>query len=618
MLQIAEKYVDLIDTAPFTLQMTTADGTVVPPKAVKSAGWTGGSNSGDDITLGSTVAIQLKVELDREKLGGIDVSDARLKAALVLQGEEDSLQIPWGELQVTDDDSDDDSVNITAGDAMLWAFSTQYALDDAALGFDWEAGVDGETLLQAICDACGVTLRTTGLRQITLANVSPSGYTYREVIAFLACMWGCFARMDGEGQLVLRWYTQADRPITASRYYDGGLVKADYGYTVGYIKCYVETLEETLVVGDATKAQGIYIKCPWMTLECLQAVWETVGGFSYRPVSELRFLGDPRLEPGDVLQVTDRDGTVYSVPCMTLCHEFDGGLISEITAVGKSSSATDKDYQGPVTRQIERAFKQINANIIKYEDRLEAFVKDEMSEQSATFEMALDGIQAQVTENAEKYTSISQSVEDVTAQVVDNTKDLSLTLRIGADGLTITDANGNTVEIDGKQLKANSVLADLITAGILQSKDGKTFVLDLDNGTFSMQGSGRFQSPDGRTYISVEGDEMVMYAWDEKSGAYLDKIHFGFITGTNPADSESTLDYPYMLLGKSGGAVGMIKEFYNGLWLGNSVPKDASGNFEGMEGAAGFFINTRTGVVYVVNGTDMQNVYTGAAIAKFK
>ena len=608
MLQIADKFVELIGTAPFSLQLTLADGTIVPPVAVKSAERTGGSNSGDDITLGSTVATRLKVELDREKLRGIEVADARLQAVLVLQSEEDSLHIPWGELQVTEDDSDDDSVSITAGDAMLWAFSDQYALDDAALGFDWATGVDGETLLQAICDACGVTLRTTGLRQITLANVSPSGYTYREVIAFLACMWGCFARMDGEGQLVLQWYTQVDRPITASRYYDGELVKADYGYTVGYIKCYVETLEETLVVGDTTKAQGIYIKCPWMTPECLQAVWETVGGFNYRPVSELRFLGDPRLEPGDVLQVTDRDGVVYSVPCMTLRNEFDGGLISEITAVGKSSSASDKDYRGPVTRQIERAVKQINANIVKYEDRIEAFVEDEYNKLESSFEQKVNSITLKISNNEDGTSSYFELKSGETVLSSGNiTFDGLVTFKGLADGTTV---------VDGGCLQTGTILADLIKAGILQSKDGKTFVLDLDNGTFSMRGSGRFQSPDGRTYISVEGDEMVMYALDDKSGEYVDKIHFGFISGVNPADS-STLDYPYMLLGKSGGNVGMIKEFYNGLWLGNSVPKTASGNFEGMEGAAGFFINTRTGVVYVVNGTDMQNVYTGAAIAKF-
>lgn len=271
-------------------------------------------------------------------------------------------------------------------------------------------------------------------------------------------------------------------------------------------------------------------------------------------------------------------------------------------------SKTDDEIRLEVKDEVERLESVMSLTA----EGIRAEVADEMAEQSASFEVAIDSIQAQVTETDEKYTSISQSVDDVTAQVVDNTKDLSLTLRIGPDGLTITNAEGNTVEIDGKQLKANSVLADLITAGVLQSSDGETFKLDLDNGTFSMKGSGQFQSSDGKTYIEIEGDEMVMYALDEKSGTYVDKIHFGFITGSNPADSESTLDYPYMLLGKSGGNVGMIKEFYNGLWVGNSVPKNASGNFEGMAGASGFFINTRTGISYVVNGTEMKDVYAGA------
>lgn len=371
MIQIPDQFAALLDTAPYKLQLTLVDGISIPHKAIKTAEWTGGSNSGDDITLGSTVATQMVAKLDRRELGAISLADARLRAELLLTAGGETQEIPWGVLQVEKPESDDDIVSITAGDAMLWAFSGAYDLDDAQHGFDWEAGVDGETLLTAICSVCGVALGTTGLRPITLQHVSPAGYTYREVIAFLACMWGRFARIDREGRLVLQWYSAVNRPVTPSRYYGGGLVKANHGYTVEYIKCYAEVLEETLEVGDTSKSQGIYIECPWMTPECLTAIWAEIGGFSYRPVSELRFLGDPRLDPGDVIQVTDLDGSTYSVPCMTLHHEFDGGLISEIIAVGKSVSASEKDYHGPVTRQIERAMKGVKATLINYGNRIE-------------------------------------------------------------------------------------------------------------------------------------------------------------------------------------------------------------------------------------------------------
>lgn len=481
MIATSAAFAALLDTDPVRLQLTLPDGTQVgdgvkhvlgtenldaigfgdatllitlPPKPViKLAEWSGGSNAGDDITLGSTVAQQLKVEFDREALGSLNLADQMLTVELTIDGAADILRL--AEVKVTMVDSTDDTVTIIASDAMAWAFNDEYALDDAALGFDWETGVDGEKLLKAICGACGVPLGTTGLPAVTLSLVDASGYTYREIIAFLACLWGRFARIDAQGLLVLQWYAEADRPIGPERYYDGELTKADYSYTVGYIKCYVEPLEETLEVGDTTKAQGIYIKCPWMTPGQLETVWANIGGFTYRPVSNLRFLGDPRLEPGDILQVTDRDGTVYTVPCMTLRHEFDGGLVSEITAVGKSESASSLDEQGPVTRIIERVTQNIKTSIIKYQDRIEAKVEDLAGPQSQ-FEMQLG--------------SITQRVQGLDGKYAE----VQLTL----GGLTITGPSGQSF-IKGSSIDTGSLAANSITADKLNIRGSISFA-DLE------------------------------------------------------------------------------------------------------------------------------------------
>lgn len=242
-----------------------------------------------------------------------------------------------------------------------------------------------------------------------------------------------------------------------------------------------------------------------------------------------------------------------------------------------------------------------------------------------------DEILLEVKNTAEKLeSSISQTVGAITLTVQNNKDGTSsyFELKSGKTVLssgnitfngyvTFTGLSEGTTTIDGGCIQTGTILATLIKAGILQSKDGETFKLDLDNGTFSMKGSGQFQSHDGNTYIEIDGNELVLYAFEDATKQFVDKIRLGFITGDDPNNEGVAIDYPYMLLGNSGGTVGMIKEFYNGLWIGNSVPKYSSGNFEGMADASGFFINTRTGNSYVVNGTTMQNVYTGAAIAKF-
>lgn len=451
MIQTSDAFAALIDTAPEILHLTLPGGTEVPQRAIQKAYWVGGTNAGDDITLGSTVALQLQAELKRSELGGLDLTDTRLTATLTITGADDVL--PVAVLQVDKPNSDDDVVTITACDAMIYAFSVAYALDDTALGFDWEAGVDGETLLQAICDACGVTLATTGLTPVTLTNYTPSGHTYREVIAFLSCLWGRFARMNGKGELVLGWYTAADRPVFPARYYQGELKKADFTYTVGYIKCYNETLEESMTAGDASAAQGIYIECPWMTPERLRTIFQEIGGFAYRPVSELRFLGDPRLEPGDVLQVTDRDGTTYTVPVMTLRQEYDGGLISQVTAVGKSVSASEYDYEGPVTREIKKAVRGVKSSLVRLEDSITAKVE------------AVDG----------RCTTIQQTVDGITLEVVE---------QAGADGQVyaqITLGIGPNKYSGYIQMTGNLQVSGQLSADALYAKQGDIADLTVDS-----------------------------------------------------------------------------------------------------------------------------------------
>ena len=159
--------------------------------------------------------------------------------------------------------------------------------------------------------------------------------------------------------------------------------------------------------------------------------------------------------------------------------------------------------------------------------------------------------------------------------------------------------------------------ASLITAGVLQSLDGEAFRLDLDKGTFSMSGSGKFMAPDGKSYITVENGQFVLHAQSGDYGAVLDIARIGFTEDSNGRD------YPYILMGNSDKAetgadkIGLVKMFSNGLYVGNSAPRLSSGSFVGMSGAAGFFIDTENATAYVVQNNEMKELYTGTVDATF-
>lgn len=204
----------------------------------------------------------------------------------------------------------------------------------------------------------------------------------------------------------------------------------------------------------------------------------------------------------------------------------------------------------------------------------------------------------------ERIKSDVESVQDVVATIKAESGQVKISA-IDTKGRLDTTIDARTWEAIRRNLKGET------TSG---------FWFDFENGQFVFDGTGEFRNHDGSNYVTIEGSELVMYSKDKKTGKYVDKIHLGFISGDDPNNSGVPIDYPYMLLGNAGsGNVGLIKKFYNGFWIGNSVPKDESGNFSAMKGASGFFIKTEEddSDVYVVAGTVMKSVYTGAAIAKF-
>lgn len=332
--------------------------------------------------------------------------------------------------------------------------------------------------------------------------------------------------------------------------------------------------------GDDTGLE-IEADCPIATQAIADAVAAKLSGYAYQAYSAEAVNIDPAAELGDLVTVGDISSFLASV-------SDDGCGHPDISAPGEQELDDEYGDSGPLQQALERKIASTRAEIKKTADSITLSVTSNDDGTSSYFELKLG---------------------EAVLSSGNITFDGLVTFKGLEDGTTI---------IDGGCIQTGTILADLIKAGKLQSEDGKTFVLDLDKGTFSMQGSGRFQSESGNTYIEVDGDELVMYSLDESSGEYLDKIHIGFITGTNPSGTEN-VDYPYILLGNTGttSGGGLVKKFYNGLFIGNSAVKSMSGNFSGATGASGIFINTREGKTYVVNGTDMQDVYTGDAVATF-
>lgn len=121
----------------------------------------------------------------------------------------------------------------------------------------------------------------------------------------------------------------------------------------------------------------------------------------------------------------------------------------------------------------------------------------------------------------------------------------------------------------------------------------------------------------GRYYAGRPGDDegfsqMTAGGFEVYNADSAIKLRFGYTTEDE--------DYPFIQLGSgtgSGTDYGLVKKFSDGLWIGNSEPSDESGAFVAKSGFNGLFFRFGDNTAYIVSGTTMKNIYTGAAIAKF-
>ena len=477
---------------PYIARLTLDDVDIIQGDAIKGVRLVGGSNGQSDVvTLGSTVSGSAEILLDKSKvLCSLEGRKLFLEFGIQLGTEIEWL--PMGTYTVKDPVVNDDILTITANDDLAAKFDVKY---EPLADFDFGAkgGYDAKAFLKALCARRGVEINIDDLEPIQL-NMVPLGYTERQIIGFISALYGGFANIDRLGRLTIRRYAKADFTADPDSCYDSGIELADYDFTVGWLKCYVEPLDSVLSVGDVAAAQGIYFECPWMDQERLNGIWESFQGLSFRPASAVRFFGDPRLDPGDIISVMDLNGEIYDVPIMVISHEWDGGIITQISAAGQAK--TD-EYEGPAQREMKRYASSVAKKAVDNQTHEDIFRK-------LTNDGAIQGIYVQ---DGKWY--INAELAKIVNLIAENVKSVK---------------GDQTVEIDGGKLEfyiAGALYAVLnsdpifggASLGMYSYKDGETAV------TTEMHGSGFYAESNEEVFgitnvvqIGIDPETGVPYA----------------------------------------------------------------------------------------------------------
>ena len=330
------------DSRTFKCLLTYGETSITTVRSIK---FTGGSEGEDDFSLGSTMSQYIEVTIPGKGLV-VEGTEMLLQIGMDVNGKTE--YIPMGYFTAGKSQKTDDQITFTAYDRMMNTERT-FSMNGTT--------TNTVAVLKKIAEITGVPIVTTGLTAIPMKV--PKGYSCREVLSYVAQLYGAFAVCNRIGQIELHTYVDSAYKIGAGRYW-GNFEHNDYAFNVTRMVCATGENKNgtsiSITAGSGTRS--ISLSNPFMTQAVLNKILASFKNFSYMP-GTLKMLGDPRLDPWDILTVTDLFGNTYKVPIMKLDWEYDGGLTYSVEAVGLSEEETNADYKGPQTKEMERYYAQL-------------------------------------------------------------------------------------------------------------------------------------------------------------------------------------------------------------------------------------------------------------------
>ena len=359
MYQASKKFGDAIAGSNRKFNTRLLENEKVLVESVKNFTITSGA---EEITIGSAVASYVQATIENK---GIALSGKEVSLEIGVEVDGAMEYIPMGLYTIQNPKIESNKVTFTAYDRLASRCNGAYY---SKLAYP----VDAVDILAEISTMTGVAIDTSTLQrgiqisqraiieegdydeeteesEVITTYVNPfDGYTYKETIGFIAGLFGKFAVCGRTGNIEFRWYQDISYEIQSNIFYND-LQETEESFSIERLTC--DNSDQTLSSGSG--ATGIGMQNPVMTQSILDGVYNTVQGLVFTPAA-LRFIGDMRLDIGDIVTAVKNDGTKFTIPIIALTTSYDGGLMQTIASYGNTAEEDDSGTKGPITEMAER------------------------------------------------------------------------------------------------------------------------------------------------------------------------------------------------------------------------------------------------------------------------
>lgn len=460
------------------------------------------TNPNNEITIGNTCSSGVTFSI---YMPTVSLENKEITVFEGVKVNEEIQYIQLGIFTVTKQTSDGEYTSYETYDRMYKA-DMPYFSDMAFPSTD-------KAILNEICGKLGISLATNIVTAHTISD-KPQGYTYREIIGYMAMLQGCNAVINSDGNLELRWYKDSGYVLDGHKYYQQSVTfTTSKDFIIQKLTCNNtksgSTEQSQITSGDG--ATGLSFANPFMTQAILDEVYKKIGGFTFRPLT-VKFVGDYRLEVGDIITV-NKGGVDYKVPIMQITHECDGGLMDTVTSIGQSDTENTSVASGPITKQMERYYADlilVNKALINKLSVDEADIRYASIETLKAVNADIDNLKTNkldatyadiINANVESLKAVNAEIiklkaNSLTADIADlkyaqidfaNVKEQVVTTSLIKDGAVTNEkvqslsANKLTAGIiDASKITVTNLNADNITVGTINGKRIGTGSLSLD------------------------------------------------------------------------------------------------------------------------------------------
>lgn len=437
--------------------------------------------------VGGATASKIEVSMFTKSQDLVKGTEVRLEIGATADG---TIEwIPMGYFTIKEQKKDRNLLTFTAYDRLESKLAKAYKSKITSYP------VESKEFLTDISEQTGVEFDTSKLsdsliidRILTVNDQSGEksykepfdGFTMQQVVGYIAQLHGTFAICDRNGKVTFRWYgtLATDHPgkigDTAGSYLEDQnlsfiyntieFLKESHTYLIKTNRYFDDLLQsETMcqISGISCDTENNHYESgtnintnlsnPVMTQEWLDKILEKIKDTRYYPVS-FSFMGDPRLDVGDVVTIVDAKNNLIDVPVMQHTITFDGGLLSEVASYGFE----EKEVKSPS----EIALQRVKDDILSLQ---------EITAKKATFNQ-LNAVDAKIT-NLQASTITVNDANILFARLDKaNIKQGWITSVMIGDA-QITDA------------KIQDMSADKLTAGILDAE--KVTLINLDAGSIT-------------------------------------------------------------------------------------------------------------------------------------